>query len=389
MSKINELQLAKELIKFPSITPVDAGIMKFLEKKLKKLGFKTKIIEFKEKNFRPVKNLYAKIGNKEPNFCFAGHLDVVPPGNLNDWAVNPFKPSIKKGHLIGRGANDMKSSIAAFVSAVSVFLNKNHKFNGSISLLITGDEEGDAINGTKKVVDYLKKKKERISFCLVGEPTNPNKLGEMIKIGRRGSLTGKLIIDGIQGHVAYPQRANNPSTTIVKILDELKNIKFDSGTKDFQPTNLEVTRININNSADNVIPGSAEASFNIRFNNKHSSSSIKKRINKILKKITKKNKSKFKIEYRVSGEAFLTKPNNITFMIQNIIKKITKIKPKLSTTGGTSDARFIRKISPCLEFGLVGRNMHKVNESVALKDLKNLSKIYHNILQNYFKWKQD
>ena len=385
MSKINELQLAKELIKFPSITPVDAGIMKFLEKKLKKLGFKTKIIEFKEKNFRPVKNLYAKIGNKEPNFCFAGHLDVVPPGNLNDWAVNPFKPSIKKGHLIGRGANDMKSSIAAFVSAVSVFLNKNRKFNGSISLLITGDEEGDAINGTKKVVDYLKKKKEKISFCLVGEPTNPNKLGEMIKIGRRGSLTGKLIIDGIQGHVAYPQRANNPSTTIVKILDELKNIKFDSGTKDFQPTNLEVTRININNSADNVIPGSAEATFNIRFNNKHSSSSIKKRINKILKKISKKNKSKFKIEYRVSGEAFLTKPNNITFMIQNTIKKITKIKPKLSTTGGTSDARFIRKISPCLEFGLVGRNMHKVNESVALKDLKNLSKIYHNILQKYFK----
>jgi len=385
MSKINELQLAKELIKFPSITPVDAGVMKFLEKKLKKLGFKTKIIEFKEKNFRPVKNLYAKIGNKEPNFCYAGHLDVVPPGNLNDWAVNPFKPSIKKGHLIGRGANDMKSSIAAFVSAVSVFLNKNHKFNGSISLLITGDEEGDAINGTKKVVDYLKKKKEKISFCLVGEPTNPNKLGEMIKIGRRGSLTGKLFIDGIQGHVAYPQRANNPSTTIVKILDELKNIKFDSGTKDFQPTNLEVTRININNSADNVIPGSAEATFNIRFNNKHSSSSIKKRINKILKKISKKNKSKFKIEYRVSGEAFLTKPNNITFMIQNIIKKITKIKPKLSTTGGTSDARFIRKISPCLEFGLVGRNMHKVNESVALKDLKNLSKIYHNILQKYFK----
>ena len=385
MSKINELQLAKELIKFPSITPVDAGIMKFLEKKLKKLGFKTKIIEFKEKNFRPVKNLYAKIGNKEPNFCYAGHLDVVPPGNLNDWVVNPFKPTIKQGHLIGRGANDMKSSIAAFISAVSIFLNKNHKFNGSISLLITGDEEGDAINGTKKVVDYLKKKKEKISFCLVGEPTNPNKLGEMIKIGRRGSLTGKLIIDGIQGHVAYPQRANNPSTTIVEILDELKNIKFDSGTKDFQPTNLEVTRININNSADNVIPGSAEATFNIRFNNKHSSSSIKKRIGKILKKISKKNKSKFKIEYRVSGEAFLTKPNNITFMIQNIIKKITKIKPKLSTTGGTSDARFIRKISPCLEFGLVGKNMHKVNESVALKDLKNLSKIYHNILQKYFK----
>ena len=385
MEKFNEVKLAKELIKFPSITPVDAGVMKFLEKKLKKLGFKTKIIEFKEKNFKPVKNLYAKIGSKEPNFCYAGHLDVVPPGNLDDWTINPFKPSIKKGHLIGRGANDMKSSIAAFVSAVSAFVDKSHDFNGSISLLITGDEEGDAINGTKKVVDYLKKKKEKINFCLVGEPTNPNKLGEMIKIGRRGSLTGKLIINGIQGHVAYPQRANNPSTTIVKILSEIKNISFDKGTKDFQPTNLEVTKININNSADNVIPKSAEATFNIRFNNKHSSSSIKKRLNKIFKKICEKDKSKFKIKYRVSGEAFLTKPNETTLMIQKIIRKITKIKPKLSTTGGTSDARFIKKIAPCLEFGLVGKTMHKVDEAVSLKDLKNLKKIYKNILQNYFK----
>ena len=385
MTIFNELKLAKELIRFPSVTPVDAGIMKFLEKKLKKLGFKTKIIEFKEKNFKPVKNLYAKIGKKGPNFCYAGHLDVVPPGNLTDWTVNPFKPSIKKGHLIGRGANDMKSSIAAFVSAVSAFINEKNNFNGSISLLITGDEEGDAINGTKKVVDYLEKKKEKINFCLVGEPTNPEKLGEMVKIGRRGSLTGKLIISGIQGHVAYPQRAKNPSTTIVKILNEIKNINFDKGTKDFQPTNLEVTKININNSADNVIPGLAEASFNIRFNNKHSSSSIKKRLNKIFKKISKKDKSKFRIEYRVSGEAFLTKPNNTTFMVQDIVKKITKIKPKLSTTGGTSDARFIKKIAPCLEFGLVGKTMHKVDEAVSLKDLKNLKKIYQNILQDYFK----
>jgi len=385
MQKINELQLAKELIRFPTVTPVDAGVMKFLEKKLKKLGFKTKIIEFKEKNFKSVKNLYARLGSKGPNFCYAGHLDVVPPGNIKDWTINPFKPSIKKGHLIGRGANDMKSSIAAFVSAVSVYLKNNKNFDGSISLLITGDEEGDAINGTKKVVDYLKKKKEKINFCLVGEPTNPNKLGEMIKIGRRGSLTGKLTIKGIQGHVAYPQRANNPSTTIVKILNDLKNIKFDKGTKDFQPTNLEVTKININNNADNVIPGSAEATFNIRFNNKHSSNSIKKKLKKIFSKISKKNKSKFKVEYRVSGEAFLTKSNNTTFMIQDVIKKITKIKPKLSTTGGTSDARFIRKISPCLEFGLVGKTMHKIDEAVSLKDLKNLTKIYQNILQRYFK----
>ena len=385
MTILNEVKLARELIKFPSITPVDAGVMKFLEKKLKKLGFKTKIIEFKEKNFKPVKNLYARLGKENPNFCYAGHLDVVPPGNINDWTINPFNPSIKNGHLIGRGANDMKSSIAAFVSAVSAFLSKNNNFNGSISLLITGDEEGDAVNGTKKVVDYLKKKKEKINFCLVGEPTNPNKLGEMIKIGRRGSLTGKLTINGVQGHVAYPHRANNPSTTIIKILKELKDIKFDKGTKDFQPTNLEVTKINIDNNADNVIPPSAEATFNIRFNNKHSSSSIKKKLNKIFKRISKKNKSNYKIEYRVSGEAFLTKPNDTTFMIQNIIKKVTKIKPKLSTTGGTSDARFIRKISPCLEFGLVGKTMHKINETVSLKDLKNLTKIYESILQNYFK----
>ena len=385
MAIINELQLAKELIRFPTVTPKDAGVMKFLERKLKKLGFKTKILDFKEKGSEPVKNLYARLGNKGPNFCYAGHLDVVPAGNLNDWTVNPFKPSIKKGHLIGRGANDMKSSIAAFVSAVSIFTQKNRGFKGSVSLLITGDEEGVAINGTKKVVDYLKKRKEKIDFCLVGEPTNPNKLGEMIKIGRRGSMTGRLTITGIQGHVAYPHRANNPSTTIVKILNELKDIKFDKGTKDFQPTNLEITKININNMADNVIPDIAYATFNIRFNNKHSSTSLKNKINKVIKKTSAKNKSKYKIEYSVSGEAFLTNPNKTTFMIQDVIRKITKIKPKLSTTGGTSDARFIRKIAPCLEFGLVGKTMHKVDEAVSLSDLKKLTLIYSNILKNYFK----
>ena len=385
MQTFNELQLAKELIRYPSVTPIDAGVMKFLEKKLKKLGFKTKILEFKEKNTKPVKNLYARLGSKNPNFCYAGHLDVVPAGNLRDWTVNPFRPSIKKGHLIGRGANDMKSSIAAFVSAISIFIKNNKKFNGSISLLITGDEEGVAINGTKKVVEYLKKRKEKIDFCLVGEPTNPNKLGEMIKIGRRGSMNGRLSVIGIQGHVAYPHRANNPSTALVQILKELKEIKFDKGTKNFQPTNLEVTKINIDNTADNVIPGLANATFNIRFNNKHSSNSIKTKINKILKKICHKNKSNYKIEYSVSGEAFLTKPNQTTYMIQDVIKKITKIKPELSTTGGTSDARFIRKIAPCLEFGLVGKTMHKVDEAVSLNDLKKLTLIYSNILKNYFK----
>ena len=376
---ISELKLAKDLIRCPSITPKDAGAINLLAKNLRSLGFKCQII-----NFKNIKNLYAKLGNSSPNFCYAGHTDVVPPGNINDWSVNPFKPTVKNNRLIGRGANDMKASIACFVAAVSKFKTKNIKFKGSISLLITGDEEGEAVNGTKKVVEYLKKKREKINFCIVGEPTNPNKLGEMIKIGRRGSMTGRLKIIGAQGHVAYPHRANNPSDTIVKILKKIKELKLDNGTKDFQPSNLEITKINIDNQADNVIPGSAEAVFNIRFNNKHSSSSLKRKLNTIFKSISKKTKCKFKINYEVSGEAFLTKPNKTTFMIQNAIKKITKIKPKLSTTGGTSDARFIRKISPCLEFGLVGKTMHKIDESVPLSDLKKLSTIYLNILENYF-----
>ena len=377
---ISELKLAKELIRKPSITPKDAGAISILAKNLRSLGFRCQFI-----NFKKIKNLYAKLGTSSPNFCYAGHTDVVPPGNISDCSVNPFKPAVKNNKLIGRGANDMKASIACFVAAVSRFKIKNRKFKGSISLLITGDEEGLAINGTKKVVEYLKKRKEKINFCLVGEPTNPNKLGEMIKIGRRGSITGKLVVIGTQGHVAYPHRANNPSDVMIKILKKIKEIKLDKGTKNFQPSNLEITKINIDNNADNVIPGLANAVFNIRFNNRHSSSSLKRKINTIIKSIVKKAKCKFNISYRISGEAFLTKPNKTTYMVQNTIKKITKIKPKLSTTGGTSDARFIRKIAPCLEFGLVGKTMHKVDESVSLSDLKKLSSIYLNILENYFK----
>jgi len=377
---ISELKLAKELIRKPSITPKDAGAINLLAKNLRSLGFKCQVI-----NFKNIKNLYAKLGKSKPNFCYAGHTDVVPPGNINDWSVNPFKPTVKNNKLIGRGANDMKASIACFIAAVSRFNIKNKKFKGSISLLITGDEEGEAINGTKKIVKYLKRKKEKINFCLVGEPTNPNRLGEMIKIGRRGSITGRLSIIGTQGHVAYPHRANNPSNTMVKILKKIKEMKLDKGTKNFQPSNLEVTKINIDNHADNVIPGSAEAVFNIRFNNKHSSGSLKKKLNTVFRSIAKKTKCKFNIKYEVSGEAFLTKPNKTTYMIQNTIKKLTKIKPKLSTAGGTSDARFIRKIAPCLEFGLVGKTMHKIDESVSLSDLKKLTNIYQNILENYFK----
>ena len=378
--QISELKLAKDLIRKPSITPKDAGAINLLAKNLRSIGFNCKII-----NFKNIKNLYAKLGKSSPNFCYAGHTDVVPPGNIKNWTTNPFKPIVRNNKLIGRGANDMKASIACFVAAVSRFKNENKNFKGSISLLITGDEEGIAVNGTKRLIKYLKRKREKINFCIVGEPTNPNKLGEMIKIGRRGSLTGRLTIIGSQGHVAYPHRANNPSNTLIKILKKIKDLKLDKGTKNFQPSNLEVIKINIDNHADNVIPGSADAVFNIRFNDKHTSSSLKNKLNKIFRAVTKANKSRFKITYEVSGEAFLTKPNKTTYMVQNIVKKVTGLKPKLSTSGGTSDARFIKNIAPCLEFGLVGKTMHKIDESVSVSDLKKLTKIYENILVSYFK----
>ncbi|MDA8822708.1 succinyl-diaminopimelate desuccinylase, partial [Candidatus Pelagibacter bacterium] len=289
MPNINELKLAKDLIKFQSITPKDAGAINFLNKQLKSLGFECKILEFKDKKSKPIKNLYARLGKKAPNLCYAGHTDVVPPGNIKDWTIDPFKPSVRKNYLIGRGANDMKSSIACFISAVNKFLQTKPKFDGSISFLITGDEEGLAINGTKKVVDYLKKRKEKIDFCIVGEPTNPNKLGEMIKIGRRGSLTGKIEISGTQGHVAYPHLANNPINTLILICKKLKDKKFDKGNKNFQPSNLEFTAVNVDNKAHNVIPSRVNAQFNIRYNNFHTAKSLKKKINLIIKAISKKN----------------------------------------------------------------------------------------------------
>ena len=271
MKKFNELQLSKDLISFPSVTPIDAGAINYISKKLKQLGFVCKILEFKDKKNPPIKNLYARFGNRQPNLCYAGHTDVVPPGNINDWTVNPFKPKIKNNHLIGRGANDMKSSIACFIAAVSNFLEKNKKIDGSISFLITGDEEAQAVNGTKKVIEYIKKKKEKIDFCIVGEPTNPKKLGEMIKIGRRGSLSCELEIQGTQGHVAYPHLSENPINSLIAICKKLKEKPLDKGNRHFQPSNLEFTAINVDNQAHNVIPARAKTKFNIRYNNYHSS----------------------------------------------------------------------------------------------------------------------
>ena len=384
MKNFNELKLSKDLISFPSVTPIDAGAINYISKKLKQLGFDCKILEFKDKKNPPIKNLYARFGNKQPNLCYAGHTEVVPPGNIDDWTVNPFKPKVKNNHLIGRGANDMKSSIACFMAAVSSFLEKNKKINGSISFLITGDEEAQAVNGTKKVVDYLIKKKEKIDFCIVGEPTNPKKLGEMIKIGRRGSLSCKLEIQGTQGHVAYPHLSENPINSLIAICKKLKEKPLDRGNKHFQASNLEFTSINVDNKVHNVIPARAKTQFNIRYNNYHTSVSLKKKINSIVRSICKKNKTKYKIDYLVTGDSFITQPGSTIQMAKKIIKKITKINPVFSTTGGTSDARFIKKITPCLEFGLVNKTMHRVDECVSLKDLRNLTKIYHQILVKYF-----
>jgi succinyl-diaminopimelate desuccinylase len=385
LKTINEVFLARDLVRCKSVTPKDDGAINIVAKNLKKLGFKCQFMEFKEKGTPQIKNLYAKIGKNSPNFCFAGHTDVVPVGDLKSWTVNPFGGVIKNQKLIGRGVSDMKGSIACFIAAVSEFLKINKKINGSISLLITGDEETVAINGTKKIIEKLIQKKEKINFCIVGEPTNENKLGEMIKIGRRGSITGHLTIIGIQGHVAYPHSSNNPSTIIVEVLNKIKKLKLDRGNKDFEPSNLEITKINIDNTADNVIPAEAKASFNVRFNNLHTSSSIKKKLNKIFSSTSKKFKANYKIRYHVSGESFLTKPNKTVYMIKNVIKKSTKINPVLSTTGGTSDARFIKKISPCVEFGLIAKTIHQVDEMARLADLRKLKNIYRDILFNYFK----
>ena len=381
---INELSLTKELIKIPSITPLDGGAIALVAKHLKSLGFRCTILNFQDKNTSSIKNLYARLGTSSPNFCFAGHTDVVPAGNLKYWNVGPFSGAIKSGKIYGRGASDMKGGIACFIAAVSEFLKNNKKFTGSISFIITGDEEGVAINGTKKVVDYLKKKKEKIDFCLVGEPSNRKKIGQMMKIGRRGSLTTYLTLSGIQGHVAYPHEACNPSTPLIKILDKLKSSRLDNGTNNFQPSNLEITKVSTDSNADNVIPAIASATFNIRFNNKHTYTTLKKRISSITEQISKKYKCKAKIEYSETGTAFITKPGKTVQMMSKVIKDITNHKPVLSTSGGTSDARFIKDIAPCVEFGLVGNTMHKVNECVAITDLKKLKRIYYKVLELYF-----
>ena len=378
---LEAVRITKNLIRRKSITPKDEGAIKLVASYLKRLGFNCKILSFQEKGSAKVTNLYAQLG-KGKNFCFAGHTDVVPPGNIKNWKYNPFSGIKKNGYLYGRGASDMKGSIACFICAVKEFLSEQkNNFDGSISLLITGDEEGSAINGTRKVLQWLKKNKKIMNVCLVGEPSNPNALGEMIKIGRRGSLNIRLKVFGLQGHVAYPKIADNPITYLLKMLTKIKSNKWDNGNKYFDPSNLEITSINVNNSAFNVIPAEASAEFNIRFNDKHSRQSIEKKIRTICNSVYKK----YSLTLELTGEPFLTRQGEFTKIVSNSITKITRKSPTLSTTGGTSDARFIHKYCPVVEFGLINKTIHAENECVKIKDLNSLTKIYKNILSSYFK----
>ncbi|KKB96298.1 Succinyl-diaminopimelate desuccinylase [Candidatus Arcanobacter lacustris] len=374
--KLDPVQLAQKLISFPSITPVDAGAIDYLIEVLSGLGFKCQKVIFDD-----VTNLYARYGNLEPNFCFAGHTDVVPTGDINSWSFDPFLGDVHDQKLYGRGAVDMKGAIACFIASVSEFIHDNPNFNGSISFLITGDEEGPAINGTIKMLDYLKDRQEKISLCLVGEPTSSEKLGDIIKIGRRGSICADIIVRGIQGHVAYPHLANNPVTGLVSILGLLKNTKLDDGNEEFQASNLEITNIEVGNNATNVIPASASASFNIRFNNIYNLQTIEKWIRDVCDNVPD---IKYDLIIKNTAESFLTSDLTFGKIIQDAVFDTMGISAKFSTDGGTSDARFIKNYCPVIEFGLTNATAHKIDEHVSLEDIANLSKVYLNILKKYF-----
>jgi len=375
MSPVDPVTLTQALIRCKSITPLDAGALAVLAQALKPLGFTCHALAFGEGAER-VENLYARRGTAGPNFCFAGHTDVVPPGDLGAWSVDPFAGAIRDGKLYGRGAADMKGAIASFVSAVAA---AQGAIKGSVSLLITGDEEGVAKHGTRKVLDWLKDKGERIDHALVGEPTNPEALGDMIKIGRRGSLNTRLTVEGTQGHVAYPHLADNPVPRLLAMLRALTDAPLDQGTAHFQPSNLEITTVDVGNPTTNVIPARAEARFNIRFNDAHTGQSLQALIQSKLQPL-----GAHRVDFDLSGEAFYTPPGPFTSLVAEAVREETGRAPELSTTGGTSDARFIKDHCPVIEFGLAGKTMHKIDEHVSLADLPALARIYARILTRYF-----
>lgn len=374
------LELARALIKRPSVTPRDEGAMDVLQAALTHLGFTCHRLTFADEGAPPIENLYARLGTSAPHFCFAGHTDVVPVGT--GWTTEPFNADVIDGYVYGRGASDMKCAIAAFTSASAQFLDAHGQPKGSISFLITGDEEGDAINGTKKVLDWLNARGEKIDMCVVGEPTSQTKLGDMAKIGRRGSLTAKLTVYGTQGHSAYPHLADNPIPRLMKMLSALIEKPLDAGSAHFQASTLAITTFDVGNAASNVIPGSARAAFNIRFNDLHSGASLQAWLKKTLDAAAED--AHYELVTRISGESFITPPGALSDLISAAVKDVTGATPELSTTGGTSDARFIKNMCPVVELGLVGLTMHKADERCALADLEALTKIYRRMLERYF-----
>jgi succinyl-diaminopimelate desuccinylase len=373
---IDPVALARDLIRRPSVTPADAGAMEIVERALASLGFSCRRMKF-----GAIENLYARRGTARPNLCFAGHTDVVPPGDEAAWTHPPFAGHVEADVLHGRGAADMKSAIAAFIAAVAALPAPPQ---GSLSFLITGDEEGEAEDGTRAVVAALADEGEVLDHCLVGEPTCTARLGDMVKIGRRGSLNATITVGGVQGHVAYPDRAANPAPVLVRFLAAVQARRLDDGHPGFQPSNLEITSIDIANPAANVIPARAGARLNIRFNPAHRGADLAAWLEAEARAAGEGFAGQVEIAVKISGEAFLTEPGPFTRLVAGVVEATSGVRPELSTSGGTSDARFIRALCPVVEFGLVGATMHKVDEAVPVGELRALSEIYRRLIGDYF-----
>jgi succinyl-diaminopimelate desuccinylase len=380
------LQLAQGLIRCESVTPTDAGALDVLIEAVKPARFTVWRLNFKDDGTPPVDNLYARIGDGPPNLCFAGHVDVVPPGDATQWTHPPFAAEVADGRLYGRGASDMKGAIACFVAAALDYAkSRGRELDGSISLLITGDEEGPALNGTRKVLAWMKEQGERLDHCIVGEPTNATRIGEAIKIGRRGSLNGHLRVTGTQGHVAYPHLANNPVKGLLKVLARIYDSPLDYGSAHFSPSNFEVTSIDVGNPTTNIIPSAAEARFNIRFNDRHEAGALKDLLREHARAALSGSDLSFSLGFEPHAESFLTEPGPLDALMSEAVSEVTGLTPKLSTDGGTSDARFIKDYCPVIEFGLTTASIHKVDENAAIADLEQLTDVYRRFIALYFK----
>ena len=379
------LSIARDLLRCPSVTPADAGALGVLEKLLGDAGFEIHRVTFSEPGAADIDNLYARIGTQAPHITFAGHTDVVPAGDETKWTHGAFAGDVKDGILYGRGAVDMKGGIACSVAAVLDYLAANGgKPKGSISFLITGDEEDIAVNGTIKLLQWAEARGEKFDHCVLGEPSNVNEIGDTIKAGRRGSQSGTIIVDGVQGHVAYPHRASNPVPDIAAIIAAVSGDPLDNGTEHFQPSNLEFTSVDVGNPAWNVIPAQARARFNIRYNDRHTRESLRALIEE---RVTKASGNRIKahvIWEPSNSDAFLTQPGPFTELVSAAVEDVTGRRPELNTGGGTSDARFITHYCPVLEFGLVGQTMHQIDERTPVADLEKLTKIYRGVLDRYF-----